>query len=148
MTSLSADSKRSLVNDRLVTIIAGSDKKHESYKVQRSLLLKASEWFEKALTPAFQEGTDLVLRFPETNSDVVKLFLQWLFQGRLPTKEEEGVEDDDLEHHELLMDLWVFADAHFLPNCKTMHEIPLPGGEARIRFLGHSPHAAGGAEGF
>lgn len=106
-----ANSNSSLENDRLVTIVAGQ----KSYKVQRAALVNASTWFEKALNPSFKEGNESLLRFPGTATDVVEHFLQWLFQGRLPTEWTELVyRQYEHEHSDLLVGLWLFGDRHFL----------------------------------
>lgn len=107
---------RSLAGDEMVSILlndAGT-----VLKIQRTLLLNLSPWFNKALTSGFIEGQSLTLRFPGVPSNVVQTFVYWIFHGRIPENEDDP-EGEKLEGHQelqaLLARLWMFCEEHLLP---------------------------------
>ena len=64
----------------------------------------------------FEEGQKRQLRFHESTNETVEVFLYWLFSQSNPF--EGKVEDNnDLNEHKvqnLAVDVWIFADRHFL----------------------------------
>jgi len=67
--------------------------------VHKALLIKASEYFANALTGPWTETQSGDCRLASENVQVFKLFLQWLYTGRI-----EALETGDLQ--EFLVEAW------------------------------------------
>ena len=95
---------------------------NQSYRVQKELLLKSSEWFEKALSDRFKEGKDLVLRFPGTPTKVIEYFLFWLFHDADPFSEHPvlGIAINMASHQLLAVQIWSFADEHLISGLRNI----------------------------
>ncbi|KAI7267157.1 hypothetical protein KC345_g8016 [Hortaea werneckii] len=106
----------SLAGDEMVNIVLDDD--GTVLKIQRTLLLNLSPWFEKALTSGFMEDQSLTLRFPGFPSEVVQTFVYWTFHGTIPWSKDSS-EGGMLKTHEelqaLLARLWMFGEEHLLP---------------------------------
>ncbi|RMY56276.1 hypothetical protein D0863_13032 [Hortaea werneckii] len=110
------DLMESLAHDEMVNIVLSHGR--TVLKIQRTLLLNLSPWFNKALTSGFIEGQSLTLRFPRVPSDVVQTFVYWIFHGTLRW-DEKSPEGAMLKTHEELLPLftrlWMFGEEHLLP---------------------------------
>ena len=96
----------SLERDEMVLLYV--EEREEPYKVQRALLTRVSKWFERALSNKFVEGQKLELRFPDTTTETLQLFLYWQFEGRLPQDASDPAlrpVHDILEDHLMYVDL-------------------------------------------
>ncbi|KAI7150306.1 hypothetical protein D0864_08448 [Hortaea werneckii] len=105
----------SLADDEMVNIVLNHN--GDVLRIQRTLLLNLSPWFDKALTSGFIEGQSLTLRFHDVPADVVQMFVYWIFHRRLPW-DEDGPDAEMLEtcrqHQALLARLWMFGEEHLL----------------------------------
>lgn len=97
------------------------------YKVQRTLLTGASNWFKGALSAKFMEGQKLELRFSGTVKATLEYFLYWLFHGTLPTGNDtlttlgntKQVFTETQKEQQLQVQIWVFTDEHLIPALKN-----------------------------
>ncbi|KAK5688512.1 hypothetical protein LTS10_000490 [Elasticomyces elasticus] len=101
---------RSLHNDRLVDVYVGDiDDETEPYRVQQVVLEKVAEYFAAALRPdTFSEGQNGRLHFPDDDTDVWQILLQWAIQRVVPCWQSI---DQDVRHS-LLVRCWVTADKY------------------------------------
>jgi hypothetical protein len=83
-----------------------------SYKVQESLLIDISSFFDKALeAERFEEGRTAVLRFPDDNASGWKVLLYWVMRGQVPSGDEfKGDEAMALVHAWILGDKYDIED--------------------------------------
>lgn len=107
--------------DELVTIAVGqegTEKPPKEYRIQRTLLINASEWFDKALRNDWKEGQDRKLSFPGTDPQVVEVFLYYLICGVKPF-DIDDIDDGTPGCQRLAVRIWIFGDEHFLPKLQN-----------------------------
>jgi hypothetical protein len=90
----------------------------KEYRVQCTLLANCSEWFDKALNGEWTEGKDRRLQFPDTDPQIVELFVYYLITGTLPF-EIPDLEDGTPACQRLAVRLWVFGNEHLLPKLQN-----------------------------
>lgn len=95
----------------MITLLVMVDYEEKSFKVQRTLLMFASNWFEEALDRLSEEGQPVVLRFPDTDPQVLEHFVYFLMRGRILNYDSDWDEPID---ETLAVRIWVFADKHGL----------------------------------
>ncbi|KAI7188974.1 hypothetical protein D0869_07567 [Hortaea werneckii] len=106
----------SLADDEMVNIVLSHD--GTVLKIQRTLLLNLSPWFQKALTSGFIEGQSLTLRFPGVPTDVVQTFVYWIFHGTIRWGDNSAqgeMLETCKEQQALFARLWMFGEEHLLP---------------------------------
>jgi hypothetical protein len=111
-------SARALSDEHLITLsVEGNEK---TYKVQRTILLQASSWFQKALSEQYQEGSSKKINFLETDPQTVENFLYWLITGSSPFATEGELEDIRQPQDLAATRLWIFADKLFIPKLQNI----------------------------
>lgn len=118
------------------------------FNVHEGLVRASSEFFDKAMRRDWKEATDRVVKLPNDDPTVFRLYVHWLYSGTLPCQIDEPNPTGNLEYlqlakaHVLGIKLLVkrFADATVDAIIEKAHSIAsdghswFPDGEA-IRYL-------------
>ncbi|KAJ4373347.1 hypothetical protein N0V83_003642 [Neocucurbitaria cava] len=84
-----------------ITILVG-DKDQEFY-IHEKLLSSTSAFFAKVLKDDWKEGHDRIVKLPDVEPSVFRIWMKWLYTGRLFVKNEQDDDEDktDEEHTHL-----------------------------------------------
>lgn len=104
-----------MADDIIITVLVGEDEK--TYKMPRSVLYNASQWFRAALDPSkFLEGQSNILKFPEVDTGTFDRFVLWLYgTERDRTPDEDYWTSDPLDADFMATNLWTFAHTYTMP---------------------------------
>lgn len=112
-----------LQTEELISV--GPDDDGPLFKVQKQLLLDASDYFKTALSGPFQEASQHRIRLPGTDLQTTKLFVWWICRRSLPPIGKEFSEIADQcgsigEEHVAgrllpLFRLWLLGDQLIIP---------------------------------
>ncbi|PQE12675.1 BTB POZ domain-containing protein [Rutstroemia sp. NJR-2017a BBW] len=86
---------------KIVTIYVGKDK--AEFAIHKKLLCDRVKFFDKAFRGRFKEAEDGVMHLPEEDPDAFGLFVEWIYQARLPSFHS-------LEDSKLFYKLYMFAE--------------------------------------
>lgn len=117
--STQSDITRSLKDEGLIALYVEECK--EPYHVQRTLLSRTSKWFEGALSKMTGDQKHEI-RFADTSTETLELFLFWLLEGTVACIGEGNTEDTykpELEELSAQVGLWIFADRHLIPHLQN-----------------------------
>lgn len=64
-----------------MTLLVGEEE--DQYVVHEDLLCSRSPFFAAAVKKAWNEGQERRVPLPDDNNDVIKLYAQWLYGGRI-----------------------------------------------------------------
>lgn len=116
-----------LQTDELIAV--GPDDDGPVFKVQKQLLLDASDYFEKVLSGGFQEASQRRIRLPGTDLETTKLLVWWLCRKSLPSFGDDieamyaqGMHATyaDVEARLMpLVKLWVLGDQLIMPGLQN-----------------------------
>ena len=68
----------------LVKVNVGEDDEMKTFFVHHGLLTQNSSFFTTALKSPWKEAQEQIVELPEDDTDVFELYLQWLYQHKLP----------------------------------------------------------------
>ncbi|THZ61426.1 hypothetical protein D6C86_04410 [Aureobasidium pullulans] len=84
---------RLLYKTHMVTIEVGHEKEH--FVVHQTLICDKSRYFAKALSGSFQEGITRFVRLPDISPILFRIFVAWLYHGKLAyVATDAGIDED------------------------------------------------------
>jgi hypothetical protein len=142
-------------NHTFATLIVGENEAR--FNVHESLLVTYSEFFRAALQGGFKEAHEKTVELEDEDSDIIELFVHWLYYQRFPDK-NKGDDDDllakwtlneneDYQKIDKLTQLYVFGDKYQVSKLQRdvidevfdiyvhqRNDIPLPGNK-QLAFI-------------
>lgn len=79
------------------------------FYVHETLVRASSEFFDKAMGSDWKEATERVMRLPDDDPAVFRLYMHWLYTGTLPCRIDEPGDTGNMEYLQLAKS-YVLAD--------------------------------------
>ncbi|THY65105.1 hypothetical protein D6C98_00501 [Aureobasidium pullulans] len=105
---------RDSISGPVARIVVGSQA--EEFLIPKKILCASSTYFKAALTGQFMEGNTQKIVLDDTDAEVFRTFVAWLYQGHLKSSEISKVftKMDDFEDH--VTSMLLFADMRGVPD--------------------------------
>ena len=83
-----------------ITVQIGTDESAR-FSVHEELVCASSRFFKNAMSQEWVEGRDRVVSLPMDEPEAFELYLQWLYQGKLPVRTDAPGREGNLEYVQL-----------------------------------------------
>lgn len=89
-----------------MTLLVG--KEEQKFAVHKEILRAHSPFFRSAVQQNWKEGQEGIIRLPDDDPEVLELYEEWLYEGKIFSQDEQQVEDSD--ESDLLIKAFVFGE--------------------------------------
>nr|POF17506.1 hypothetical protein CFP56_12920 [Quercus suber] len=98
-----------------MTLVVGAEE--QKLLIHRDILCEHSAFFKAAASEQWKEGQTLLLTLPDDDSDVLDLYIHWIYQGKIYSRTPVDISGKESNESETLVRAFVFGekiqDGHF-----------------------------------
>ncbi|KAM3421531.1 hypothetical protein BST61_g1920 [Cercospora zeina] len=103
-------SKKRRFTSAIITVAVGQGELPVEFHVHEDLLREHSGFFEAALNGQWKEAQERKIKLPEDNPDVVDVYVQWLYGGKIEAAVPEAARHSGWMRSVFWAYLYVFSD--------------------------------------